>query len=334
MGFNYYRTGSLVGISEPIAKDASAVYDLKSKKFNTSLVAGRFSKFVEINESLYKSPQPGSNILGNMPVVQSIIESADPSFNCFACVGNSAFSENLIGQSRSNGKGTLQSKQFLYNSNGASSPAGVANVLSTGNAISHMSGAGAYDSNLTTIDGLSWMAMAFWNGTTSTSTVGGSTVYDGYQGIIIWAFTGDGINNSGTVTSNGRPITYVRDIFQSQTSSNYAKIFGVGIAKASGSSPTITYTPANAGYNFSNNQQPDSRGYNQTGKFAADDGIWGMNMNQYIDGNTPGPDFSSVNKAYGMGNYNGGDGNNECWWDGTNNGGNNSLIGIVFSGDA
>ena len=333
MGFNYCRTGSLVGISEPIAKDASAVYDLKSKKLNTSILSGTFTKLVEINESLYKSPQPGSNILGNMPVVQSIIESAHPSFNCFACVGYQGYSEMLSGQLRSNGKGTLQSKQFLYNSNGASSPAGVANVLSTGNVISPITGAGAYDSNLAMIDGLKWMAMAFWNGSSTTSTVGGSTVYDGYQGIIIWAFTGDSISSGGSVISNARPITYVRDIFFGQTS-NYSKIFGVGIAKASGSSPTITYTPANAGYNFSNNQQPDSRGYNQTGKFGADDGIWGMNMNQYLDGNTPGPDFSGANKAYGMGNYNGNDSNNECWWDGIDNGGNNNLIGIVFSGDS
>ena len=334
MGFNYYRTGSLVGISKPIEKDGSAVYDLKSRNLNITFMSGIFSALVDLNESLYKAAQPGANTSTRLPIVQSLIESANPTFNCFASVGYGNYAENLGGVGSSNGKITMNAKQFAYNTNGASSPAGVANVLSTGNAISPMTGAGSYNPNISSIDGLPWMAMAFWNGQSSISTVGGATVYDGYQGILIWAFTGDGINNSNTVTSNARPVTYVKDIFQSQNSNNFAKIFGVAIAKASGSSPTITYTPGNAGYNYSNNQQPTSAGYLNTGRFAQDDGIWGMNMNNYIDGNSPGPDFSTSNKAYGMGNYDGNDNKNACYWDGSNNGGTNNLIGIVFSGDA
>ena len=64
-------------------------------------------------------------------------------------------------------------------------------------------------------------------------------------------------------------------------------------------SSTTTWT-------FSNNQQQAGSGYESSGRFASDDGLWGFNMNGTADGNAPGPNLSS-GSGYGFGNYNAGD---------------------------
>ena len=59
---------------------------------------------------------------------------------------------------------------------------------------------------------------------------------------------------------------------------------------------------------YSNNQQPNSNGYYQSNRFAADDGVWGFNMVGSVDGNSPGPYLSANNSySYGCENANSGD---------------------------
>ena len=68
----------------------------------------------------------------------------------------------------------------------------------------------------------------------------------------MWIFTGDSVNNSGTVTSGGRTVTNTRDIFYpvGTGSNDYHHIYPIAIA-ADG---TI-YSNVNSGksgWNFSN----------------------------------------------------------------------------------
>jgi len=89
-------------------------------------------------------------------------------------------------------------------------------------------------------------------------------------------------------------------------------------------SSTTTWT-------FSNNQRRDISGfgYYSTSRFAADDGLWGFNMNGTADGNFPGPDLSS-NQGYGFGNYNAGDSSRQyVRWGGTSYS-SNTYQGYLF----
>ena len=107
----------------------------------------------------------------NYSTVQSTIESADSSFNTFAVASINNVAESLSGQGTANGKHTFVSSnpRFVYNTSAS-------NILSTGNDIVDMTG-GANNS-LSQIDGLKWMAGAFYENNT-------------FRGILLWVFTND-----------------------------------------------------------------------------------------------------------------------------------------------
>ena len=87
----------------------------------------------------------------NLQNIQSLIESANSSFNVFAVVGRGNYAESLTGTGVAGGKRTHTAKGFNYNTSSS-------NILSTGNTIENMMG--GYRDNLNVIDGKKWMAMA------------------------------------------------------------------------------------------------------------------------------------------------------------------------------
>ena len=178
------------------------------------------------------------------------------------------------------------------------------------------------------IDGKKWMAMAQFDGTN-------------FDGILLWIFTGDSVNNSGTVTSGGRTVTNTRDIFYpaGTGSSNYHHIYPIAIA-ADGTIYS-NVTSGKSGWNFSNGTGAQSAtGYNSSGNMSGDDGVWAFVISTgsnsfYADGNSPGsnPLTGSV-PSFGMGNYDSSDGAyTQNYWNGTNTASSNN-VGFVFTGDA
>lgn len=255
----------------------------------------------------------------NFQGVQSIIESTNPAFNVFAVVGYGDFAENIQGTGVAGGKRTHTSLGFNYNTSAS-------NIISTGNTIIDMGGGAG--NNLSAIDGKKWMAMAQFDG-------------NNFDGILIWIFTGDRVNNSGNVYSGQRSVTNVRDIFYPAGvgNSDYHNIFPIAIW-ANGTIRS-NVNVGKCGWNFSNNSGAQSAtGYPSDGNLSNDDGVWGFiiptaSNSAYVDGNSPGVDYrssTSTKKGYGMGNYNSNDSKMDCYWNGVNSG-NNDLVGFVFSGD-
>ena len=251
----------------------------------------------------------------------NLIESAHSSFNVFAVVGNSNYAESLSGTGVAGGKRTHTAKGFNYNSSSS-------NIISTGSEIVDMSGGSSSSiSGGSVIDGKKWMAMVQFDGTN-------------FDGILLWIFTGDSVNNSGTVTSGGRTVTNTRDIFYpaGTGSSDYHHIYPIAIA-ADG---TI-YSNVNSGksgWNFSNNQQSGSTtGYKATDRFAQDDGVWAFVIQTgdgsfYADGNSPGANpLTEIWPSFGMGNYNASDSSDNNYWNGTSTS-STANVGFVFTGDA
>lgn len=246
----------------------------------------------------------------NYSTVQSTIESSNSSFNTFAVVSVNNVAESLTGQGTANGKHTFVSStpKFVYNTSAS-------NILSTGNDIVDMTG-GANNS-LSQIDGLKWMAGAFYLNNT-------------FQGILLWVFTNDLISDTDVVTTNGHPVVNTKDIFYDDNAgSSYNRIYQVVIESTGIVASDVT---GNAGWNFSNNQQPTTAGYNTPTRFASDDGIWAFILGGKCDGNAPGPDYRTTN-GYGFGNYNAGDGSTIFYWAGVNSG-NAQHVAFMFTGDA
>jgi len=242
--------------------------------------------------------------------VQSTIESTNSSFNTFAVVSVNNVAESLGGQGTVDGKYTFpdNTPRFVYNTSNS-------NILSTGNDIVDMSGGSS--NSLPEIDGLKWMAGAMFAGTT-------------FRGILLWVFTNDLIDSGNVITTNGHPVVNAKDIFyDDNATSSYNRIYQVVIESTGIVGSDVS---GNAGWNYSNGQQPSTAGYNATTRMASDDGIWAFILGGKTDGNSPGPDYRSTN-GYGFGNYNSGDSNTNFYWGGTSQGTNNH-VGFIFTGDA
>ena len=258
----------------------------------------------------------GTNFQG----VQATIESANPAFNVFAVVGNNDFAENLSGTGTSGGKRTHTVKGFNYNSSSS-------NIISTGNTIVSM--AGGESNGLSAIDGKKWMAMAQYDGSS-------------FDGILLWIFTGDSVNNGGSITSGARGVNNVRDIFYpvgTNDAMNYHHIYPIAI-QADGTVYSNTQS-GKCGWNFSNGSGASNLGHNSVDQLSGDDGAWGFiiptgSNGGYVDGNSPGETWFSTasgKPGFGMGNHDSGDSNADTYWNGVNTSSTNN-VGFVFSGDA
>ena len=267
--------------------------------------AGIFPDLLSLAGSLASATVPSPS---NLQSIQSTIESANSAFNVFAVVGTGDLAESLSGTGVAGGKRTHSAAGFNYNTSSS-------NILSTGNTIVDMTGA-----SLSTLNNKKWMAMAQFDGSN-------------FDGILVWVFTGDSVNNSGTITSGTRSVTNVRDIFYPKGASNsdYHHFYPVAIDASQ--NVTSNTTSGASGWNFSNGSNAQSAtGYNNTSSFAADDGQWGFRIPGYTDGNGGGTIFTS--NGYGMGNDNSGDtGQVYSYWNGTQDN-NSNFLGFVFSGDA
>tara|TARA_B100001113_G_C21086954_1_gene612558 strand:+ start:501 stop:1331 length:831 start_codon:yes stop_codon:yes gene_type:complete len=115
--------------------------------------------------------------------------------------------------------------------------------------------------------------------------------------------------------------------------SQYRNLYTM-VINADGSERDLDGTSARTYY--SNNQQPNSNGYYQTNRFAADDGVWGFNMQGSVDGNSPGPYISNNSGySYGCENANAGDTSGPSqyfYWGGRTN--TTSYCFYVFRGTA
>ena len=286
--------------------------------------AGIFSDLVGLLTTLNNASNPSPTNSTDIGNIQGLIESANSSFNVFAVVGTGNLAENLGGTGVGGGKRTHMGKGFNYNTSNS-------NILSTGNTIVDMTGgASSGISGGSIIDGKKWMAMAQFDGSN-------------FDGILLWIFTGDSVNNSGSIASGNRPVTNVFSIFYPDGSpqNDYHHFYPIALDV----NGTI-YSNLNSGRNgwmFSNNANAGSTtGYNNTGSFSSDDGFWGFiiptgSSSAYVDGDSPGQtifDTSSSTPGFGMGNYNGGDTSNAySYWNGQQDN-NTNFSGFVFSGDA
>ena len=302
MGY-YTKNGGRIGSGSITAADG--VHDVVvSGLFGAQ---GIYQDILDLTTSLASATVPTPS---NLQSVQSIIESANSTFNVFAVVGNGDLAENLEGTSVAGGKATHTAEGFIYNSSSS-------DILSTGNTIADMSG--GITEGLEVIDGKKWMAMAQFDGSA-------------FDGILLWIFTGDSVNSSGTVSSGGRSVTNVKDIFSPYgSSSNYHHIYPIAIS-STGSVDSNT-TSGDSGWNFSNGSGANSaKGYYSNSQFSGDDGQWGFLIPGFTDGNGGGTIFQ--NDGYGMGNQNGGDTSQSySYWDGALDN-NTDYLGFVFSGDA
>lgn len=301
MGY-YTKNGGLIGTG--LITDLTGVSDVITSQLFSAEV-GIFSQLVTLATTLSSAANPSPS---NLQSVQSIIESVNSAFNVFAVVGTNDYSESLSGTGVAGGKRTHTAKGFNYNTSSS-------NILSTGNTIVDMTG-GIGD--LSVINGKKWMAMAQFDG-------------GGFDGILLWIFTGDSVNTSGTITSGTRSVTSVRDIFypDGAANSDYHHIYPIAIDPTG--TVTSNTTSGSSGWNFSDGQNPTTAGYYLTNAFANDDGQWGFVIPGYTDGNFGGTIFTT--NGYGMGNQNGGDSSNNTYWNGVNTANSNNM-GFVFSGDA
>ena len=286
---------------------------------------GIYQDIVSLVTTLDNISNPSSSNSTEIGNIQGLIESAYSTFNVFAVIGQSGYSESLNGTGAAGGNVSFTQKNFSYNTTSS-------NIISTGNDIVDMDGGSSSGiSGASVIDGKKWMASAQFNGSY-------------FDGILIWIFTGDSVNINGNVNTNNRPVTKVRDIFYpvGTGNDNYHHFYPIALS-ASGHSNTVysNFVSGRNGWNFSNGSGAGTNGYNSTSVLSGDDGAWGYRIptstnTSYVDGNSPGAsqfDTSSSTPGFGMGNYNAGDSNSTAYWNGTDYGSSNNL-GFVFSGDA
>jgi len=277
-------------------------------------------------------PDPGegptfsSNILGDLQSLASTLSglSAGPNnfgsvtaainnqvndFNVFAIAQQNAMAEQLPGIASADGVHPGTQAGFVYNtSNG--------NYLGSGNILSDFSGGAA--AGYSAADGKKWMAAAMYANNV-------------FQGLMVWVFTGDRINQSNGITSGQYNIQRTADFFYPDVGNyEYHRIYSFIIAP-NGTIQASDFT-GNQGWRFSNNQVPNQFGYQATTRFASDDGFWAFAMGgRKVDGNTPGPTYATT-QGYGFGNYNGGDSGAGFYWNGSSLTFNN-YVGFIFSGD-
>ena len=303
MGY-YTKNGGRIGSGS--ITDADGVHDVvTSGLFSAQAI---YQDILDLTTSLASATVPTPS---NLQSVQTIIESANASFNVFAVVGTGDMAENLEGTGVTGGKRTHTAEGFNYNT-------GTSNILSTGNTIADMEGGNT--AGLAVIDGKKWMGMAQFDGSA-------------FDGILLWIFTGDAVHNNGTVTSGTRSVTNVRDIFypKGTANSNYHHFYPIVIDSA-GNVTSNTTSGAN-GWNFSDGSGANSTtGYSSNSSFSGDDGQWGFLIPGFTDGNGGGTIFTT--NGYGIGNQNGGDTSDvKSMWNGSADT-NSDFLGFVFSGDA
>jgi len=270
------------------------------------------------------------------------IINASLNFNVFARLSTTKKAEQLIGRTQG-GLSIMTEPCFVYSSSGGES--GVSNVLSTGNQIKYLTGGnelknlagweGAELVNWSSFDSKPWYGIAWYDS-------------NGFRGITVSVFTGQQINDSGSVTGliTGRAIQHTRDFFQKQGSRLYYQIYAITFGPDG--SVLDADTTGRTGWEFSNNMGGSSStlGYYRADRFSGDDGLWGFTMSAQTDGNSPGPELrqNSSSRSYGLQNYNAGDTSStftRLYWDdnGIEPGSNatpptdNNIIGYVFTGD-
>jgi len=311
---------------------------------------GIFGDIKSLATSLGSATVPSPS---NLQSIQSLIEAQNSAFNVFAVIGYQGCAEDCSRTAVAGGKRTHTGLGF--NANSSSS-----NIISTGNTIVDMDGGSS--EGLSAIDGKKWMAMAQFDGSN-------------FDGILIWVFIGTGGNgqygsvntsgtqSQGTSTSNkGRYQLWadldannttfkVRDIFY-PSGEEFSDMFNIHpIAIDPSGTIYSNTTGGKVGWNFSNNSQSDSSGYNSnTDELSADDGIFAFGIptgtnESYSDGDgssSQGVDpfiQNNVNlyPAFGMGNRNSNDGSCDfVYWNGTktpSSGSSTNHVGFVFSGD-
>lgn len=135
--------------------------------------------------------------------------------------------------------------------------------------------------------------------------------YIGFIGFDANSFFGCGIMVYSDYSTTG---TLLKDLWYPN---QYRTTFG-HIRDANGTIHENTSTTTRTIY--SDNQQPGTNGYNQTTRFAADDGTWGIRFNSGLDGNG-GPYLSQVTTdRWGCENPNGSDSSaNDFYWGSTVN---------------
>ncbi len=270
------------------------------------------------------------------------IISASTNFNVFARISTTKKAEQLEGRPLvGENNPILNEPCFVYSSSGGES--GVKNVLSTGNQIKYLTG-GSELKNLavrgleeviwSSFDSKPWYGIAWYDS-------------NGFRGITVAVFTGQQINDSGSITGliTGRAIQHTRDFFQKQGSRLYYQIYAITFAPDG--SVLDADTTGRTGWEFSNNMGGSSStlGYYGANRFSGDDGLWGFTMSAQTDGNSPGPELrqNSSSSSYGLQNYNAGDTSFAyLFWDDNGNEPGSTLdtttdiniIGYVFTGDA
>lgn len=278
-------------------------FDEKTLSFNNDIFASLLSLSFSLNTITSVTSTDFKN-------VQSIIKRSNPTFNVFAVVTKNYNSEELQGVDSSTGKYTFTSPGFVFNSSKS-------NLLSTGNEIIDMNTGINY--GLPEIDGKKWMASAIYDGTTN-----------GFLGILLWVFTNDTIDISNNITIGGKPVTSTKTIFDPTLNPlEYMSIYQVVIA--AGGNIIASDTTGNAGWGYSNNQQPNNIGYYSSSNFSFDDGIWAFVIGEKVDGND-GQTYKTIN-GYGFGNYNQSDSNSSLYWEGLNIATSN-YVGFIFTGDS
>ena len=269
------------------------------------------------------------------------IINVSPNFYVFARVSTTKKAEQLLGRTQG-GLSIMTEPCFVYSSSGGES--GVENVLSTGNQIKYLTG-GSELKNLavggleeviwSSFDSKPWYGIAWYDS-------------NGFRGITVAVFTGQQINDSGSITGliTGRPIQHTRDFFQKQGSRLYYQIYAITFAPDG--SVLDADTTGRTGWEFSNNMSGSSAtlGYFRADRFSGDDGLWGFTIGSQTDGNSPGPELrqNSSSRSYGLQNYNAGDTTStysRLYWDDNGNQSgsdanpptDNNIIGYIFTGD-
>jgi hypothetical protein len=163
------------------------------------------------------------------------------------------------------------------------------------------------------VDELPWSAMAFWDGTQ-------------FRGIAISLWTQATITSANVVTANAQPVVDAVSQFYPTTGDDlYRQLIPV-VVQPNGQ--FVTFDAPNTGWQFSSAQNPSANGYYSTSFFSQDDGVWGLQPNRLLDGDTPG--LSLTTGGYGFNNYNATEPVLNYYWGGPSQTSAN-FVGIVFS---
>lgn len=158
-----------------------------------------------------------------------------------------------------------------------------------------------------------WSAMAFWTGSR-------------FAGIVVSIWTGDTISSSNVRVAGALPVHDAASQFYPTTGDNqYRHVLPIVIQP---SGYAVTFEAQNTGWQYSSAQNPSSNGYYSTSFFSQDDGVWGLQPDRLIDGDSPG--LALTTGGYGFNNYNGTEPVLNYYWGGPVQTSSN-FVGVVFS---